>query len=391
MRRNRLRQLSIICCLLLSSLTLASIPKPARADDLQQQLQKYQQQVNDLNGQLATQKQKEAVQSTKVIALRQSMQTLKDSIARYQTSLADQQKKLDSLEVKKKDLETLRQQHITELGRFLRNNYEEGSTVYLEVLLDAKGFTDFLTRLEDVHTIVNTYSRLQEEIGSLSQEIDDQQLTIQQSTNALKATLNDKQRTQDNLQQLLDSEQQVLSQMTTQEKTTLNARVIAQDKANVVQRLIEQERLEAALAAQDPVNSSSRGGVNAPVSITGGSQSILSYAQQYIGTPYVWGGTNAPPGFDCSGFVQYVFRHFGVSLDRTSQAQFQDGIAVSHTDLRPGDLVFFSTYGRGATHVGIYAGNNTMIDSSSDGVSYNDLTNSYWAPRYIGALRVLSN
>lgn len=102
------------------------------------------------------------------------------------------------------------------------------------------------------------------------------------------------------------------------------------------------------------------------------------------------GGTTPSPGFDCSGYVQYVYRNFGISLSRTSEQQFQNGVPVSQGNLRPGDLVFFHTYSSGASHVGIYVGNNTMINSSSGGVSYDDMTDSYWASRYLGARRVLS-
>lgn len=366
-----------------------------QAEDLQQQLIQYQQQVNQLDGQLTGQKQQEAAQTAKVLALRQSIQTLNDSITRYQTSLNDLQEKLKSLEAKKQDLENQRQQHIVQLGQFLRNNYEEGVTPYLEVLLQATSWTDFLSRLENVHSIINAYNRLQKEIVVLNQNIDSQQTEIKQSTDSLQATLAEKQQTQANLKQAMGSEQQVLAQFTAQEKTTLNARLSAQAKVNSVQRLIDQEKLEAALAAAgikagiNPADSP-KNGVSGPVTVSGGVQPILAYAQQYLGTPYVWGGTSAPPGFDCSGFVQHVFGHFGIALDRVSQDQFTEGVSVSRSDLKPGDLVFFSTYARGASHVGIYVGNNTMIDSSSYGVAYDDLGNSYWSARYLGARRVIA-
>ncbi|MCL6444341.1 MAG: C40 family peptidase [Alicyclobacillus sp.] len=118
--------------------------------------------------------------------------------------------------------------------------------------------------------------------------------------------------------------------------------------------------------------------------------SLLKYAETFIGTPYVWGGTS-PSGFDCSGFTQYVFAHFGVNLNRTSEDQFAQGIPVSQSDLQPGDLVFFSTYAPGATHVGIYMGNGMMIDAEDSGVIITSMSNSYWASRYIGARQVLQS
>ena len=111
-----------------------------------------------------------------------------------------------------------------------------------------------------------------------------------------------------------------------------------------------------------------------------GSQ-IVSYAKNFIGVPYVWGGST-PSGFDCSGFVQYVYRHFGVSLPRTTYSQICVGRSVSRSELAPGDLVFF----RGAGHVGIYVGGETYIHAPQTGrtISIDSMANrSLYAARRI--------
>ena len=116
---------------------------------------------------------------------------------------------------------------------------------------------------------------------------------------------------------------------------------------------------------------------------------ILATAKQYIGVPYVWGGST-PSGFDCSGYVQYVYRLHGYTLPRTSKEQFATGSWVSKSNLQAGDLVFFNTSGNGVSHVGIYIGNDQFIHaSSSKGVMISYLSNSYWDARYYGARKVL--
>ena len=92
--------------------------------------------------------------------------------------------------------------------------------------------------------------------------------------------------------------------------------------------------------------------------------SIVNYAKQFLGNPYVWGGTSLTKGADCSGYVQSVFRHFNISLPRTSAAQSTVGTKVSASEMKPGDLVFYAKYGR-VNHVAIYIGNGQVINASS--------------------------
>ena len=119
------------------------------------------------------------------------------------------------------------------------------------------------------------------------------------------------------------------------------------------------------------------------------ASAIITTAKQYLGVPYLWGGTS-PSGFDCSGLVQYVFQANGITLPRTSAQQYTAGAAVSRANLQAGDLVFFATGSGGVSHVGIYIGDGQFIHaSSSKGVVISDLTSSYWTGCYYGARRVL--
>jgi peptidoglycan DL-endopeptidase CwlO len=116
---------------------------------------------------------------------------------------------------------------------------------------------------------------------------------------------------------------------------------------------------------------------------------IIATSKRYLGVPYVFGGED-PSGFDCSGFVQYVFGKQGIDLPRTADVQYGLGAAVSKSNLQPGDLVFFSTYLPGPSHVGIYLGNGQFINAqSSKGVAIANMSSNYWGSRYVGAKRVL--
>lgn len=116
---------------------------------------------------------------------------------------------------------------------------------------------------------------------------------------------------------------------------------------------------------------------------------IVKTAAKYKGVPYKFGGTT-PKGFDCSAYVQYVFGRHDAKLPRTADAQVLDGIFVLKSKLKPGDLVFFSTYASGASHVGIYAGSGKFWSAStSRGVVLDSLDTGYWKEHYYGARRVL--
>jgi cell wall-associated NlpC family hydrolase len=124
---------------------------------------------------------------------------------------------------------------------------------------------------------------------------------------------------------------------------------------------------------------------------------IINTADSYVGTKYVWGGTT-PKGFDCSGFLQYVFRQHGIELPRTSRQQVQVGqiVAKNLASLRPGDLMFFAGNGSRISHVAMYAGNDQIIHSSSSGggVGYDDLSSSrgaWFRTHHVATRRVLSD
>jgi peptidoglycan hydrolase-like protein with peptidoglycan-binding domain len=113
---------------------------------------------------------------------------------------------------------------------------------------------------------------------------------------------------------------------------------------------------------------------------------VIADASELLGTPYIWGGTTST-GFDCSGFIQYIYQKNTVKLPRTVAQMWQVGKEV--TDLQVGDIVFFETYMPGPSHAGIYIGNNQFIHSGATlGVSISNLQSNYYSTRYLGAKRV---
>ena len=120
---------------------------------------------------------------------------------------------------------------------------------------------------------------------------------------------------------------------------------------------------------------------------------VVDLAMQYLGYPYVYGGSS-PKGFDCSGFTSYIYKQFGITLNRSASGQLDNGTPVAMSELQPGDLVLFKKAGTGskrASHVGIYIGNHQFIHASTYnvGVIINDLDYAYYTTGFVGGRRLL--
>lgn len=117
--------------------------------------------------------------------------------------------------------------------------------------------------------------------------------------------------------------------------------------------------------------------------------SIISTAKKYMGTPYVYGG-ETPKGFDCSGYLQYVFKQNNIDIPRTADEQYKVGEKVPAAQLQPGDLVFFATDLTGISHCGIYLGKNQFIHAStSRGVRIDQLDDTYWQKYFINGKHIV--
>ena len=132
-------------------------------------------------------------------------------------------------------------------------------------------------------------------------------------------------------------------------------------------------------------------------SLGSSANDVVSFAKQYLGTRYAYGGSS-PSGFDCSGFTMYVYKNFGYSLPHTATGQWQSGYGTriyNISELQPGDLVFFCdpsrSNGKACSHAGIYVGNGQHIHSSSSrsgGVIISDLTSGYYNTYFVGGIRL---
>jgi cell wall-associated NlpC family hydrolase len=247
-------------------------------------------------------------------------------------------------ELKKSQLDIEKEQQL--FAKRIRAIYINGQSGYIDVILQSKGFSDFISRVENVKSIIDMDKKITNDIKSKQIELNSKKEKLTAENKRLTA-LNDENSSKLKKLQSDKAEQTKLIAEAKKQKTINTAQV------NIALNQVKEIRNSV------PKYTPSRGAASIS------SNSVIAYASNFLGTPYLWGGTT-PAGFDCSGFTQYVYRHFGIQLGRTTYDQINDGYSVSRDQLQPGDLVF---YGQGGspTHMGIYIGNGMYIHSPRTG------------------------
>jgi cell wall-associated NlpC family hydrolase len=259
----------------------------------------------------------------------------------------------------------------------------EAQSSALEVILGARNLDDLLNRIDAVSRVSSQDAETMREVRTFKLDVLQRQADLRRAHAAQAKVVAERAAAKASVQGQLARRHTLLSSIRSQ-IATLQAQERAQQArlaAEARARIPAQTTAAAQATAQNPlgVGASAPGGASvAPPSRYGG---VVGIAEHYLGTPYVWGGAS-PSGFDCSGFTMYVYAQVGVSLPHSSYAQYGMGVAVSQSDLQPGDLVFF--YGLG--HVGIYIGGGQYIHAphTGDVVKISTL-----GAGYVGARRIL--
>jgi cell wall-associated NlpC family hydrolase len=344
----------------------------------QQQLNKNATNINSTEAQL--------------ISLKTSLNALDQSISKNQADISKERTDLQGLQAQESNGEAVRSELVQNFDNFLVFTYEEGDTGYLTVLLNSTSWEDFVWRYEAVKSVLDQNLSLQNNIISQNQIIDSQKETIGRDMTSLQAAVQQEDQMAALKKQTTSNEQVVLSGLSSKQRQMEETKLAQLNTISDIQQELADQQREAEMAAQNGPIKSTPGIPQITQSVVVGSgkiASMISFAESFIGTPYVWSGTSPRPGFDCSGFTQYVLRYIGVNIQRTTQEQCIEGTPVAKGNLEPGDLIFFSTYTSGASHVGICIGNDLMVDSEASGVIIANYTNAYWAPRYLDARRIV--
>jgi cell wall-associated NlpC family hydrolase len=376
---------------MIASFLLASFPVEINAAS-HAQLNAAQRLEKQTQNQISTNSSRINKTEAQLVSLKTSLDALDQSISKGQSEISNERMTLQGLQVQESKDEAKRERLIQEFNQLLVFTYESGGYAeYVSYLLNAGGWNDFVIRLAAIEDILKHNQDLQKNIIDQNQIINGQEATISQDMASLQTAIGQETQLASLQKQTASNEQIALSGLSVKQRQLEEAKLGQLNTINDIQRELRDQAAEARLAAKNGPIKSVSGIVRIahPVSVgSAGIASMISYAESFMGTPYVWGGTTPNPGFDCSGFTQYVLHHLGINLERTSQEQYLEGTPITENNLEPGDLVFFSTYTYGASHEGIYIGSDLMVDSENSGVIIDNITNEYWAPRYLGARRI---
>ncbi len=235
--------------------------------------------------------------------------------------------------------------------------YENGPSTYIEILFASGSFSEFLSNVEIIRNLLDYDERVLSERKAAREVIAAQKAEIE----SIKAGQEAKR------EELTDSKAALTVKKNTQ--TLLIAELEKQSKQKAVSITDLQNQVASLNRQVRAASSSGSSSYTAPAvtfSGTASGEEAVRIAKNYIGVRYVYGGTT-PNGFDCSGFVQYVYRKMGISINRVAADQAKNGVYVAREDLMPGDLVFFKKAGREIHHVGMYVGNGQYIHAPYTG------------------------
>lgn len=361
-----------------------------KINEANQQLDQTKSQISDIEKKQNSLQQEIDSLDSELVALLLDIEVLKDEITQKEADIDQATADLAEAE------ETAEKQYES-MKKRIRFMYERGDNALIESLLGAGSMADFLNRVEYFNqiydydrTMLNEYQDTITQVAELKETLEQEQQDMlalkenqEHQSEELQNMLTKKRATMDDFDTKLAQAEALAAQykQTIQEQNDIivaeQARIAAEEeerrRREEERRRQEEEerrRQEAAQQQQQQQGGGSDsssggtddGGANPAYQTNISGQAVVDYAMQFIGNPYVWGGTSLTNGADCSGFVMSVFGHFGISLPHSSYALRSCGRAVSYSNAQPGDLICYSG------HVAIYIGGGRIVGAQSSAV-----------------------
>lgn len=363
--------------------------------EIQQQKEQNEKNLNSVNQQISGYKGAQADIGNEIEELDAEMVGLLTDINLIEEAIKTKEEEIAVTQADYDTAVAVKDEQYESMKIRIKFMYEQGEMSYIQLFMESLSISDMVNKAEYVEKLyeydrklLDEYQATVEEVAALQDQLEEEKSELQTSQYELEEeeayleeVLAQKKEEYENYSVMLAKAQQEAAAYTTKIKQeTAQIRQLEEEERRRKEeeerkRKEEEERLKAEqdqlLAQQGQAGesqSSSEGsqsssqGTSAPVS-SGGSgkgQDIANYACQFVGNPYVAGGTSLTNGADCSGFVMSVYKNFGYSLPRSSYAQSSVGKSVSYSEAQPGDIIYYGG------HVAIYIGNGRIVHASTE-------------------------
>lgn len=369
----------ILSFLLLANPVFATSTKSALSAK-QKEKEKTEANIANLNEQISDLAEKKESVNEELDALGAQLLDLLTSISICKDEINDKEQQVKQAKADLKEAETAEEQQYEDMKTRMKFMYEKGESAYLQVCLESKSISEMVNKADYVEKVydydrelLTKYQGTKDAVAGLKEKLEEEeaellacQCELEEEQNLMEQTIAQKEATVANFDaQLANAQAQVSNYKTQLKKQTSEIKQLETKQK-------EEEVAKAAAAANKNNTATPKSGAAAP-KISGGSangQAIANYACQFVGCPYVFGGTSLTNGTDCSGFTKGVYAHFGITLPRDSTSQRSVGREVSYAEAQPGDIVCY------AGHVAIYLGGGNIVHASSakTGIKYGTAT-----------------
>lgn len=372
-----------VLCLVLAAMLVCSTGGNVFATSSINKVQKEQTEtknkLNEINKSIdAIESKKAEVQAelsnlnTELVDTLLTLEVLEADLERKQEEIAEAQAEYE-------EYKALEEKQYHAMKQRIKYMYETGDTDYIVLLLEAKSITDLINRADFVQQVsdyddekLTEYQETKEKVAETKAVLEEEEAEleeVQEAQQQYKASLDSKIASAKAKQAGFETE------LANAQKKAKEYQKTIKEQTATIQKLQKEEeekrKKEQAAANAGTTGNSTTTGTSGTTSSSGSTSSvptasgsgtgasIASYALQFVGNPYVSGGTSLTNGADCSGFTQSVFKHFGISIPRTSGAQAGGGKSVSLSEIQAGDIIYYGG------HVAIYIGNGQIVHAST--------------------------
>ncbi|MET3196974.1 C40 family peptidase [Bacillus sp. OAE603] len=372
MFKRKLTVLAIAGTFLVSLAPNASVNAETKVEKKQAEVDKFQSQFKKLSNDVKKIDQK--IKDTKA-----KIQSKKEEISETQKIIQDKNARItylqDRIEKRNEMLE----------DRLVAMQKQPKVNLVTDVLFNSDGIVDFFNRLNSITTLFEADQDIIKEQESEQAEVEKEKQLVNEKKESLVKAKEDLVAQESDLSKSQAAKEKSLR--SAEYRLKLAVKELQDAKEDVRVRQLEQQSLELAELSNDSDDSNSSASGNAGPSENEGpiasGNAIVDFAMQYQGVPYVFGGTS-PSGFDCSGFIWYVYSHNGYGFSRANVKSYWN-MATKISSPQPGDLVFLeNTYINGPSHMGIYIGGNKMVHAGSKGIGTISLSSSWVRSHFLG-------